>query len=107
MMRRDPPREIAFEPFAAIGEQRAIGAAIPPLRCGHQPRQRRFVDAHCARILAISASNDNSPPPRTIRIAAIAAHSEWRSEEHTSELQSLMRIPYAVICLKKKKNNTN
>src|SRR3546814_6856819 len=27
----------------------------------------------------------------------------WRSEEHTSELQSLMRISYAVFCLKKKK----
>src|SRR3546814_2779243 len=26
----------------------------------------------------------------------------WRSEEHTSELQSLMRISYAVFCLKKK-----
>src|SRR3546814_3668767 len=30
-----------------------------------------------------------------------------RSEEHTSELQSLMRISYAVFCLKKKKNNTS
>src|SRR3546814_2784982 len=30
---------------------------------------------------------------------------EIRSEEHTSELQSLMRISYAVFCLKKKKNN--
>src|SRR3546814_1068682 len=29
-----------------------------------------------------------------------------RSEEHTSELQSLMRISYAVICLKKKNNTT-
>src|SRR3546814_10350567 len=29
-----------------------------------------------------------------------------RSEEHTSELQSLMRISYAVFCLKKKKNTT-
>src|SRR3546814_5441192 len=29
-----------------------------------------------------------------------------RSEEHTSELQSLMRISYAVFCLKKNKNNT-
>src|SRR3546814_2346496 len=29
-----------------------------------------------------------------------------RSEEHTSELQSLMRISYAVFCLKKKRNNT-
>src|SRR3546814_10517321 len=30
---------------------------------------------------------------------------ELRSEEHTSELQSLMRISYAVFCLKKKKQN--
>src|SRR3546814_1008867 len=34
-------------------------------------------------------------------------YAETRSEEHTSELQSLMRISYAVLCLKKKtKNNT-
>src|SRR3546814_7511023 len=32
--------------------------------------------------------------------------SKKRSEEHTSELQSLMRISYAVFCLKKKKNYT-
>src|SRR3546814_1276408 len=32
-------------------------------------------------------------------------HPRDRSEEHTSELQSLMRISYAVFCLKKKKNN--
>src|SRR3546814_3385646 len=32
------------------------------------------------------------------------AHAR-RSEEHTSELQSLMRISYAVLCLKKNKNN--
>src|SRR3546814_1674251 len=31
---------------------------------------------------------------------------ERRSEEHTSELQSLMRISYAVFCLKKKKEHT-
>src|SRR3546814_8742980 len=31
----------------------------------------------------------------------------WRSEEHTSELQSLMRISYAVFCLKKKINKDN
>src|SRR3546814_9915864 len=31
-------------------------------------------------------------------------HFAHRSEEHTSELQSLMRISYAVFCLKKKKN---
>src|SRR3546814_9983680 len=43
--------------------------------------------------------------PRPARLA-----EEGRSEEHTSELQSLMRISYAVFCLKKKnriKNNTD
>src|SRR3546814_1210865 len=35
------------------------------------------------------------------RVAALARRSD-RSEEHTSELQSLMRISYAVFCLKKK-----
>src|SRR3546814_2899916 len=32
---------------------------------------------------------------------------DFRSEEHTSELQSLMRISYAVFCLKKKTTNNN
>src|SRR3546814_7141831 len=41
------------------------------------------------------------PRRRTVPSAARAA----RSEEHTSELQSLMRISYAVFCLKKKKKN--
>src|SRR3546814_8896553 len=36
-------------------------------------------------------------------LAAAAAAAEAGSEEHTSELQSLMRISYAVFCLKKKK----
>src|SRR3546814_7404417 len=36
-----------------------------------------------------------------------AAPSPLRSEEHTSELQSLMRISYAVFCLKKKNNRTH
>src|SRR3546814_5223994 len=35
--------------------------------------------------------------------AAVARLDDLRSEEHTSELQSLMRISYAVFCLKKKK----
>src|SRR3546814_11881265 len=37
---------------------------------------------------------------------ALAARCRRRSEEHTSELQSLMRISYAVFCLKKKKSKT-
>src|SRR3546814_7255977 len=39
-------------------------------------------------------------PNRTINLAV--SDAELRSEEHTSELQSLMRISYAVLCLKKK-----
>src|SRR3546814_5474271 len=46
---------------------------------------------------------------RTLPRAAIGrrlpAFGAERSEEHTSELQSLMRISYAVFCLKKKKKN--
>src|SRR3546814_10547848 len=40
------------------------------------------------------------------RIAGAASRSGDRSEEHTSELQSLMRISYAVFCLKKTNNTT-
>src|SRR3546814_3197334 len=43
---------------------------------------------------------------RNIRKRDLALHIV-RSEEHTSELQSLMRISYAVFCLKKKTNNSN
>src|SRR3546814_4464108 len=51
---------------------------------------------------------------RAVAVAACAARAQsgadlfpgaGRSEEHTSELQSLMRISYAVFCLKKKKQN--
>src|SRR3546814_1511708 len=49
--------------------------------------------------------------PRTVPSSSISsrrsAGASWRrSEEHTSELQSLMRISYAVFCLKKKKQNS-
>src|SRR3546814_1585013 len=52
----------------------------------------RLVDPIAARIAAVQANLVDPPslPPR--------------SEEHTSELQSLMRISYAVFCLKKKKH---
>src|SRR3546814_1647441 len=39
-------------------------------------------------------------------VAWLAEVKPWRSEEHTSELQSLMRISYAVFCLKKKQQTT-
>src|SRR3546814_1466760 len=41
----------------------------------------------------------------SISLKTLFPSKEIRSEEHTSELQSLMRISYAVFCLKKKNNN--
>src|SRR3546814_8846482 len=46
-------------------------------------------------------SGDKSAPT----VTGLAVALLIRSEEHTSELQSLMRISYAVFCLKKKKSN--
>src|SRR3546814_3823239 len=43
----------------------------------------------------------------TARHKSVIIKIAKRSEEHTSELQSLMRISYAVFCLKKKKTKTN
>src|SRR3546814_2787743 len=44
-----------------------------------------------------------APPGRLNKLALVTENDSVRSEEHTSELQSLMRISYAVFCLKKKK----
>src|SRR3546814_9877482 len=43
---------------------------------------------------------------RTEGLGSVIRELVTRSEEHTSELQSLMRISYAVFCLKKKKRQT-
>src|SRR3546814_4294789 len=51
-------------------------------------------------LLQIGAVKAGDDPARALR--RLAAHQ--RSEEHTSELQSLMRISYADFCLKKKKH---
>src|SRR3546814_9398616 len=55
-----------------------------------------------ATLLTPTIIFNDVPADETVMRAALFA----RSEEHTSELQSLMRISYAVFCLKKKKNNT-
>src|SRR3546814_10781339 len=52
-------------------------------------------------------SGADAPGTRNQRHPALARRTVGRSEEHTSELQSLMRISYAVFCLKKKKQHTN
>src|SRR3546814_1837629 len=53
------------------------------------------------RLIADTILYANQTSPRFNPISIAGAHV--RSEEHTSELQSLMRISYAVFCLKKKK----
>src|SRR3546814_5926635 len=63
-------------------------------------------------VAAAPASAISSAKPKRITEAAIGLPSRaprppLRSEEHTSELQSLMRISYAVFCLKKKKTRNN
>src|SRR3546814_6255809 len=54
----------------------------------------------------ISSANGRRQDSNPCRAARRRGCSR-RSEEHTSELQSLMRISYAVFCLKKKKNHSN
>src|SRR3546814_7010355 len=61
-----------------------------------------------ATILPLSPG-ENPSSCRGAGMAAIVMHDPIvmpRSEEHTSEIQSLMRISYAVFCLKKKKKTT-
>src|SRR3546814_1042085 len=59
--------------------------------------------AQCSAIGAdLRAPTLGSKPPRSCRLSP--SDGGMRSEEHTSELQSLMRISYAVFCLKKQRN---
>src|SRR3546814_7644033 len=96
-------------------------------RSQRQPEQRRGpedaarlregrVRGRAARRLAARGQGDLRQPDRAVRDRRAGRqrrphraqdHRRYlRSEEHTSELQSLMRISYAVFCLKKKKRRT-
>src|SRR3546814_8869354 len=52
---------------------------------------------------ALAAGGAERAEGQDLHRGLLARHAVHRSEEHTSELQSLMRISYAVFCLKKKK----
>src|SRR3546814_3658964 len=67
-----------------------------------------FDDAkEAATTLDIALTSRGEHEGRPIPMCGVPVHAaENRSEEHTSELQSLMRISYADFCLKKKKNTT-
>src|SRR3546814_3984151 len=93
-----PDRLAEMAPGFPDDEDRLVGGLEAQCRhfpvIGEQPyaadRGRRQNGRSAPRRLALVIERD------------VAGHD--RSEEHTSELQSLMRISYAVFCLKKKKN---
>src|SRR3546814_3606729 len=79
-----------------------------------QPGGEPADEAHAAlaEILVDRVGHDEHDRPQQraggeVERSGLAEQVPFRSEEHTSELQSLMRISYAVFCLKKKKNKQN
>src|SRR3546814_9460165 len=99
-MSRRPPRSTRTDtlfPYTTLFRSRGLDL---PHRLIHAPAPRR-AHAACRR-----GRDQASGRGRLCRLGAVdpaaADHTLARSEEHTSELQSLMRISYAVFCLKKK-----
>src|SRR3546814_4896970 len=98
-MVRRPVRQVQ----AVAGPQRSppqarAGKCRPMARC--TPRSSPAEQA-----TSISPAARSRSPPKIVTLTqALYCHriAAMRSEEHTSELQSLMRISYAVFCLKKK-----
>src|SRR3546814_4548981 len=88
---------------------------VPVALAGHR-RAARFAEHPLARLVELRLVADEEADlgggaaqladrdivVRPMLAAHRGAHRLFRSEEHTSELQSLMRISYAVFCLKKK-----
>src|SRR3546814_3996946 len=94
---RDGEAAAAVILFLSSGERAANYRTLP--------RRTRFTMASrttAPRNDAIRAERLKSP-----RLIVPPLNTSPRSEEHTSELQSLMRISYAVFCLKKKKKTEN
>src|SRR3546814_1991019 len=105
-MIRRPPRSTRTDtlfPYTTLfrsGVGTARTGQVRPVR--HRRRRRR---GRGARQDARSGGAPLAHPARIHRVPQVCAPR--RSEEHTSELQSLMRISYAVFCLKKKKKIKN
>src|SRR3546814_8903858 len=102
-MVRRPPRSTRTDtlfPYTTLFRSlsgRRPRAASTPMCCRLPWHQRRSRLAWSIRV----GGGSSKLPPRS----SASQTSQPRSEEHTSELQSLMRISYAVFCLKKKKDN--
>src|SRR3546814_8420379 len=90
-VRRSRPSALLREIGGGRAPVRSYGAGCLRHRCPDPASPR------AGAVLAFTACLPPYPPP-----CRRAASASRRSEEHTSELQSLMRISYAVFCLKKK-----
>src|SRR3546814_2293569 len=69
---------------------------------GHPPDALRVVRRVDPDGMEIESAGGTTRGPVAFTPRHIRQYATFRSEEHTSELQSLMRISYAVFCLKKK-----
>src|SRR3546814_2499359 len=76
-----------------------------PLPHRRAERVHRWVVRHDDEHVAVAVKGDGARHDRGVSCGGGGALTPARSEEHTSELQSLMRISYAVFCLKKKKKD--
>src|SRR3546814_1614177 len=76
---------------------------------GYKEASRAIFDANITNVIAAALMfYFGSGPIRGFAVVlVIGVITSVRSEEHTSELQSLMRISYAVFCLKKKKKESS
>src|SRR3546814_12820124 len=61
---------------------------------------KRIASAASTEVETVTMAAPAATAPASV--STVTPSAVWRSEEHTSELQSLMRISYAVFCLKKK-----
>src|SRR3546814_2127589 len=101
-MRRRPPRSTRTDtrcPYTTLFRSGAIGCNLEDQVVGGDGLFA--IDDQCERIDAVRKAADKSDIAFFIN-ARTDLFLKARSEEHTSELQSLMRISYAVFCLKKK-----
>src|SRR3546814_8858192 len=92
--------------FRSRREQIERAEANPRARQCAAPLDRKGGDqiVHFAPLDNARAVDQPHRQPANRRgLGLVPGQRAERSEEHTSELQSLMRIPYAVVCLKKKK----
>src|SRR3546814_8430062 len=110
-MLRRPPRSTRTDTLFPYTPLFRSTDAVRDDRLALLKRRPSLVDAACENIRASILSGVHRPGaqlPTEAEFVDVLGVSrtvirEARSEEHTSELQSLMRISYAVFCLKKKK----